>query len=134
MRYRQPRAFNLVTFLLLAAAGLVAYGLVYMWPVYSAYSRARSILLDQIPTLYQANLRPDEVAQTMIEQIKERINAELDRAGINSAAAKIFVYRNPKKIGLEVRFKTKIRFPLPDRTYEIQVSPKVVSDATRIDW
>jgi hypothetical protein len=54
--------------------------------------------------------------------------------GINDKGARIFVYRNPKEISLEVRFKTKAHFPYPDRTFEFEMSPRVVSDATRVDW
>lgn len=134
MKYKKPRSINVVTFMLLGGLGLGAYILVCLWPVYSASSRAKGILLDHIPALYKANLRTDDVTRAMIEDIKTSIAKELDKVGINSKAAKIFLYRSPKEIGLEVRFKTFAHFPWPDMTYEFEVSPKVVSDATRIDW
>jgi hypothetical protein len=134
MRYRKPRSFNLVTVLLLLGTGLVVYVLVYLWPVYSSSSRVKGLLYDQIPALYKANLRPDDVARSMIESIKENIAAEMRKNGINDKGARIFVYRNPKEISLEVRFKTKAHFPYPDRTFEFEMSPRVVSDATRVDW
>jgi hypothetical protein len=134
MRYRKPHALNVVTFMLVGGAGLVAYLLVCLWPVYSAMSRAKNILYDQVPAFYKANLRSDDVAREMMGTIRTNIAAELDKAGINSNQAKVFLYRGEKEIGLEVRFKAKAHFPFPDRTYEFEVSPKVVSDATRIDW
>jgi hypothetical protein len=132
MRYKQPSSFNVVSFGLLIGMGLVGYVLVCLWPVYSASSRAKGILYDHVPALYKANLRSGD--QTMLEGIKTSIAAELEKAGINAKAAKIFLYRSPKEIGLEVRFKTKAHFPVPDKTFEFEVSPKVVSDATRVDW
>jgi hypothetical protein len=134
MRYKKPRTFNLVTFLLLVGTGLVAYVLVCLWPVYSSSSRVKGLLYDQIPALYTANLRPDDISRGMIEAIKENLAAEMKKNGINDKGARIFVYRNPKEIGLEVRFKTKAHFPFPERTFEFEMSPKVVSDATRVDW
>jgi hypothetical protein len=134
MKYQKPRSINLVTFMLLGAAGLVVYLLLYLWPVYSASSRAKGILYDHVPALYKANLRGPDVSQAMMADIKTSIAKELEKAGINDKAAKIFLYRNPKEIGLEVRFKAKAHFPFPDKTYEFELSPKVVSDATRIDW
>jgi hypothetical protein len=134
MRYKKPRTFNWVSFLLLLGVGLLVYLGVYLWPVYSASSRAKGILWDHIPALYKANLRPSDVSHAMIEDIKTSINAELHKAGINDKAAKIFISRSPKEIGLEVRFTAKAHFPVPDRTFEFHLSPKVVSDATRIDW
>ena len=94
----------------------------------------KGLLYDQIPALYTANLRPDDISRGMIETIKENLAAEMKKNGINDKGARIFVYRNPKEIGLEVRFKTKAHFPFPERTFEFEMSPKVVSDATRVDW
>ncbi len=134
MKYKKPSAFNLVTVCLLLGTGLVVYVLVCLWPVYSASSRAKGILHDHVPALYQANLRAPETGGGMLDDIKASIASELQKAGINDKAAKIFLYRGPKEIALEVRFKTVAHFPFPERTYEIEVSPKVVSDATRVDW
>ena len=134
MKYQKPRSFNLVTVFLLGGVGLAVYLLVYLWPVYSASSRAKGILYDHVPALYKANLRGADVSRGMMEDIKTSIAKEMAKAGINDKAAKIFLTRNPKEITLEVRFKTKAHFPFPDKTYEFEVSPKVVSDATRVDW
>jgi hypothetical protein len=134
MKYRKPRTLNLVTFLLLGGAGLVVYILVCLWPVYSVSARVKGILLDHVPALYKANLRSDDVARTMMEDIKTSIATQLSKAGINDKGVKIFLYRSPKEIGLEARFVARAHFPFPDRTFEFKLSPKVVSDATRVDW
>ena len=134
MRYKKPRTLNWVSFMLVILVGLGVYVLIYLWPVYSASSRVKGILWDHIPALYKANLRSDDVSHAMIEDIQNSINAELQKARINDKAAKIFIYRSPKEIGLEVRFKATAHFPVPDRSFEFELSPKVVSDATRIDW
>ena len=134
MKYRKPRTLNVVTFMLVGGAGLIVYLLIYLWPVYSASSRVKGILLDHIPLLYKANLRPDDVSRAMMDDIKASIATQIGKAGINDKGVKIFLYRSPKEIGLEARFKTRAHFPFPDKTYEFEVSPKVVSDATRVDW
>jgi hypothetical protein len=134
MKYRKPRTLNVVTFMLLGSMGLVAYSLIYLWPVYSASARVKGILLDHVPALYRANLRPDDVARSMMEDIKTSIANQLGKAGINDKGVKIFLTRSPKEIGLEARFVAHAHFPFPDRTFDFNLSPKVVSDATRIDW
>jgi hypothetical protein len=134
MKYRKPRSINVVTFLLLGSVGLGVYLLVCLWPVYSASSRAKGILYDHVPALYKANLLSADISRGMMETIKTSIAKEMDKAGINSKGAKIFLTRDPKEITLEVRFMTRAHFPFPDKTYEFEVSPKVVSDATRVDW
>jgi hypothetical protein len=89
MKYNKPRSFNLVTVLLFGGAGLAVYILVYLWPVYSASSRAKGILYDHVPALYRANLRGSDVSRSMMEDIKISIAKELEKAGINDKAAKI---------------------------------------------
>jgi hypothetical protein len=134
MKYKKPRTLNWVTFFLVGSAGLFIYLLYYMWPMYSLRARAKGILLDHVPVLYKANLRDSGVAGSMIDDIKASVASELKKAGINEKAAKLYITRNPKEISLELRFKVKVHFPFPDKTYEIEVSPKVVSDAERVDW
>jgi hypothetical protein len=134
MKYQKPRTLNVVTFMLLGSMGLVAYSLIYLWPVYSSSARVKGILLDHVPALYRANLRPDDVARTMMEDIKTSIATQLGKAGINDKGVKIVLTRSPKEIGLEARFVAHAHFPFPDRTFDFNLSPKVVSDATRIDW
>lgn len=131
MRYRKPRTLNWVSFLLLALAGLGAYLIIYLWPVYTAHSRVRGILLDHVPALYKANLRSD---RTMMEEIRTSIADAVKKAGINDKAMKIYLRGNPKVIELEAHFKARAHFPWPERTYEFDLKPKVVSDATRVDW
>jgi hypothetical protein len=134
MKYRKPRSFNWVTFMLLGVAGLLVYVVVCLWPVYSVRARVKGILLDHVPALYKANLRRDDVQRNMLAEIRTSIAAELNKVGINDKAVKIFLRHNPKEIELEVRFKAKAHFPYPDKTYEFDLAPKVVSDATRVDW
>jgi hypothetical protein len=134
MKYRKPRTLNLVTFMLVGVAALIVYVLVNLFPVYSSRAHVKGILLDHVPALYKANLRPDDVARTMMEDIKTSIATELKKAGLNDKAAKIYLRRNPKEIELEVRFKASAHFAYPDKTYEFDLAPKVVADATRVDW
>ena len=134
MKYRKPHSFNFVTVLILLAVGLVIYILIYLWPVYATRARVRGILLDHVPMLYKANLRPDDVARGIKEEIRKSIAEELKRAGINDKGVKISLRNNPKEVELEARFKVKAHFPFPDRTFEFEMAPKVVSDATRVDW
>ena len=66
MKYKKPSAFNVVSVGLVIGTGLVAYVLVYLWPVYSASSRAKGILYDHVPALYKANLHSSDASQAMV--------------------------------------------------------------------
>ena len=134
MKYRKPRTINSVTFLLLGAVALLVYLVVCLWPVYSTRSRVRGILHDHVPALYKANLLPPEATHLLLEDIKNSIRAELQKAGINEKGVKLFLRHNPKELEIEARFKAKAHFPWPDKTFEFDLAPKVVSDATRVDW
>src|SRR5512138_2559290 len=100
MRYRKPRTLNWVSFMLLGGVGLIIYLAICFWPVYSTRSRVRGILLDHVPLLYKANLRPTEVTQVMLDDIKTSIRTELQKAGINEKAVKIYLRHNVKEIEL----------------------------------
>ena len=134
MKYRKPSPFNWVSVMLVLVAGLLVYVTVYMWPVYSARSTVRGILLDHVPILYRANLRPDEVCRTMIEQMEQSIRNELKKAGINEKEVKLYFHHDPKVLELEAHFTARAHFPWPDKTFEFDLEPKVESDATRVDW
>jgi hypothetical protein len=134
VRYKKPNSFNTVSLFLLFALGLGIYLVVNLWPVFKESSRVKDILLDQIPMLYRANLLPHETGVPMIEAIKVNIDKQLDKIGINPEAVKVTIARSPKEISIQATFKTKAHFPFPDRTFEFEVSPKAVSDATRVDW
>jgi hypothetical protein len=134
MRYRKPRTFNWVTFVLLGMAGIAVYVTIYLWPIYSLHSRAKGVLLDNVPAFYKANLMPDEVARAAMEEIQKDIRTALKRMGVNDKAAKVYLRRGQKEIELEVRFKAYAHFPWPDKTFEFDLAPKVVTDATRVDW
>jgi len=114
MRYKKPSALNGVTFLLLLLVGLGVYLLVYLWPVYSASSRVKGILWDHIPALYKANLRNDDVSHAMIEDMKSSISTELQKARINDKAAKILIYRSPRRSASRCASRPKriFRFPI----------------------
>ncbi len=134
MKYRKPRTLNWVLFLLVAMAGLFVYVVWCLWPVYATHSHARGVLLDHVPALYKANLMPDEVGRSMMEDTKKSIFTALRKAGINDKAVKVYLRRGKKEIELEARFKAYAHFPGLEKTFEFNLAPKVVSDATRVDW
>ena len=134
MKYRKPRAVNWVSFMLVGLAGLFAYLAVYLWPVYATHSHVRGILLDHVPAFHKANLMPDGVCRQMMEDIRTSIAKRLQQAGINEKAVKIYLRRGKREIELEARLKAYVRFPWPDKTFAFDISPKVVTDARRVDW
>jgi hypothetical protein len=134
MKYRKPRSFNSVSVLLLVCFALAGYVLVYLWPVYSASAKVRSLLREHIPTLYRANLMPDQTAIPIIEKMKDDLLVQITKQGIDPKTFKLEITRDSQQISLQGHFKAKAHFPLPDRTFEFNLSPKVQSDAARVEW
>lgn len=134
MKYRKPHTLNWVTFMLVGMAGLLVYLGVYLWPVYALHSHVRGVLLDHVPAFHKANLMPDGVCRQMMEDIKASIAKEVKQYGLNDQAMKIYLRRGKEEIELEARFKAYARFPWPEKRFEFNLSPKVVTDARRIDW
>lgn len=134
MKYRKPKSFNSVTLLLLLGLAFAGYLLVYLWPVYSGSAKVRSLLREHIPTLYRANLLPSDTAIPIIEKLKGDILDQMVKQGIDPKTIKLDVSRDSQEISLQAHFKIKAHFPYPDRTFEFEVSPKVRSDAARVEW
>ena len=134
MKYRKPHSINWVSFMLVGVAGLLVYVGIHLWPVYATHSHVRGILLEHVPAFHRANLMPDSVCRQSMEVIKTSIAKQLKQYGINDNAVKLYLRRGKKEIEIEARLKAYARFPWPEKTFEFEISPKVVTDASRIDW
>jgi hypothetical protein len=132
--YKKPRAINAISVTLLLLLGLAVYVIYCTWPVYSLSSRAKGVLLDALPMLYRANLRPDSTASIMLKDLKKSVPAELRKAGVKDPKVEVVFSRSKEEVAIEAHFVATAFFPLIDKTYEFHLSPRVVTDAARIEW
>jgi hypothetical protein len=134
LRYKKPRSINSVSVILVLMFGIAAYVLVCTWPVYSLSSRAKGTLLDALPMLYRANLRPDSVASVMIGNLKKAVPAELRKAGVKDPNLEVVFSRDKEEVSIEAHFVATAFFPVINKTVEFHLSPRAVTDSARIEW
>jgi hypothetical protein len=134
IKYKKPRAINSVSIAMLLMAGLLAYLLVALWPVYTLSSRAKGVLEDALPVLYRANLLPQNVADGMVAKMKVSIPADIRKAGVTDKKLEVIFSRSKKEVAIEAHFKVTAFFPVIEKHWQFELSPRVVTDAARIEW
>ena len=134
IRYRKPRSINAISVGLLLLLGLTVYVIACSWPVYSLSSRAKGVLLDALPLLYRANLRPEATASAMIRDLKKSVPQILHKEGVRDPHLEVIFSRSKKEVSIEAHFVATAFFPVINKTYEFHLSPRAVTDAARIEW
>ena len=133
-KYRKPRSINTVSLALLALLGLAIYLVVATWPVYSLSSRCKGVLLDALPMLYRANLRAESTASIMIGDLKKSVPQALRKEGVRDPHLELIFSRSKKEVSIEAHFVATAVFPVINKTFDFNLSPRAVTDAARIKW
>jgi hypothetical protein len=133
-RYKKPRSINTVSVGLLVLLGIAVYLAIYTWPVYTLSSRAKGVLLDAIPMLYRANLRPTDVALAMINDLKKSVPKALRKEGVRDPNLELVFARSKEEVSIEAHFVATAFFPVINKTVEFHLSPRAVTDTARIEW
>ena len=133
-KYRKPRSINTVSLALLALLGLGIYLIIATWPVYSLSSRAKGVLLDALPVLYRANLRPESTASVMIRDLKKSIPQDLRKQGVRDPNLEVILSRSKEEVSIEAHFAVRAVFPGINKTFDFHLSPRVVTDSARVEW
>jgi hypothetical protein len=133
-KYKKPRPINAVSVGLLLLLGIGIYVIVCTWPVYSLSSRAKGVLLDALPMLYRANLRPEGVAANMIRDLKKSVPLLLRKQGVRDPNLEVVFTRSKTEVSIEANFVATALFPVINKSFEFHLSPRAVTDAARIEW
>jgi hypothetical protein len=133
-RYKKPHSINTISVALLLLLGLVVYVAIYTWPVYTLSSRAKGVLLDALPMLYRANLRPESIASVMLRDLKKSVPAALRKEGVKDPNLEVIFSRSKQEVSIEADFVATAFFPVINKSYEFRLSPRVVTDAARVEW
>jgi len=134
VKYKKPRSINAVSVGLMLLLGLAVYIAIYTWPVYSLSSRAKGVLLDYLPTLYRANLLNEAASVSMMRDLKVKVPLALRKAGVKDPNLEVIFNRSKKEVSIEARFKASAFFPIIDKTWEFNLSPRAATDAARVEW
>jgi hypothetical protein len=114
--------------------GAAVYLAIYAWPVYSLSSRAKGILLDNLPVLWRANLLSDGAGLSMINGLKKSVPLALRKAGVKDPNLKLVFNRSKKEVSIEAHFTASAFFPVINKTIDFNLSPRAVTDAARVEW
>jgi hypothetical protein len=134
VKYKKPHVINGVSVTLFLLAGVVVYLAVNLWPAYAVFSRAKDVLLDTLPTLYRANLRPDATAADVLAELKRTVPAALRKEGVRDPNLQVTFERSKTKVAIEAKFKVMVTFMWIDKTFAIPASPRAETDAARVEW
>jgi hypothetical protein len=131
--YKKPRRINLVSIALSLFAVVVAYVGYCLWPVWSLNLAAKDQLASSLPMLYRANLRPGTKAE--IDKIKKELIVNLRNLGVTDKKLEVIATNNKKLVSLEARFRVLVEFEyFNHKKHEFLLTPKVETDAERIEW
>lgn len=133
-KYKKPHAINTTSVSLLLLLGLGVYVIVCTWPVYALSSRAKGVLLDALPMLYRANLRPEGTASVMIGDLKKSVPQNLRKEGVRDPHLEVIFSRSKKEVSIEAHFVATAFFPVINKTFDFNLSPRAVTDSARIEW
>jgi hypothetical protein len=133
-KYKKPHAINTTSVSLLLLLGLGVYVIACTWPVYALSSRAKGVLLDALPLLYRANLRPEGTASVMIGDLKKSVPQSLRKAGVRDPHLEVIFSRSKEEVSIEAHFVATAFFPVINKTFNFNLSPRAVTDSARIEW
>jgi hypothetical protein len=134
IRYRQPQRLNVVSFVILAFMALLGYAMYAIWPAFSLRSNVESELADALPNLWRLNHNAEYAVRMQIDLLKRNLVKSLQKAGVKDKNLKVIFERNKKKVAVEARFATTVTFPVLDKTVIVHFSPRVETDAARVEW
>lgn len=134
LKYKKPRSINAVSIAMALFLGAAVYVAIYAWPVYSLSSRAKGVLLDNLPVLWRANLVGEAAALSMINGLKKGVPEALRKAGVKDPNLKVVFSRNKQEVSIEAQFTASAFFPVLNKSVKFNLSPKAVTDAARVEW
>ena len=132
--YKQPRRINAVSvglFLIVGAVGWLGY---CAWPLIAVNANVKNELSDALPRAYKANLLPEPTSTEGISRIHDELMAKMKKLGVEDPQVKVVIERTKEKISVEARYTTVLLVKGLDKSYPLDMNPKVETDAARVDW
>jgi hypothetical protein len=134
VEYKKPRRLNAVSISLAVVVGAMVYTFVALWPVITLRSNVKSELSEALPHLWKLNLLPEGRARAEVVKLKKIITDQLRKTGIKDDKLELVVNRDKQRVALEARYAAAATFPWSQRKWVLHFSPRVETDAARVDW
>ncbi len=133
--YKEPRRLNGVSLSIMLIVTVLGYLVYAIWPVFSLRSNVESELGDALPNLWKLNLQSsDPSVRGHIHTLKRTVAQRLRQVGVTDKKLEVVIERNKKIVAMEARFQAPFTIPLLDKTILLSFSPRVETDAARVDW
>ena len=132
--YKKPRRLNVVSFTLLVLVGAAGYLLYAVWPLLSLRSQVRDEMAEALPALWKLNLRPEGQARSDLAKLRRMMLEKLRKAGIKDQQFELVIDRDKKRVAIEARYAATAALPGLERKLSLKFSPRVETDAARVDW
>lgn len=134
VEYKRPGRINAVSitlFLILGAAGYVGYSL---WPALQLRASVKNELADALPQLWRLNLHPEQTARPSLIKLKQSLVERIRKVGVKDKKLEVVLDRGKERVGLEARFVASALFPGLGKRVELNMRPRVETDAARVEW
>jgi hypothetical protein len=132
--YKKPRRINAVSVGLLIFMAAVVYVLWGLYPVFKLRAAVKGELSDALPTLWLMNLRPPDIAVPELKKLKTNAYAKIKKLGVRDPKLEITFFRSKKVVAIEAHFTLTAFFPWLKKTRAIYCTPRVETDAARVEW
>jgi hypothetical protein len=134
VEYKKPRRLNAVSATMAVVFGGFVYFMVAIWPLLALRSSVKDDLADALPHLWKINLMPEGLARRELLGFRRTLIERLKKTGIKDKQLELVVDRNKKEVALQVRYAAVATFPGTAKTIQLKFSPRVETDAGRVDW
>jgi hypothetical protein len=134
VEYKKPRRLNVVSGTMALVLGALIYVGVALWPLATLRSNVKSELSEALPHLWKINLLPEGRARPEIVKLKKLITEQLRKTGIKDDKFELVMARDKQRVALEARYTAAAVFPWSQRKLVLRFSPRVETDAARVDW
>ena len=132
--YKQPRRINAVSIsllLIVCAGGWVGYS---AWPIISVNANVKNELGEALPRVYKANLLPEPTSTDAITRVHDELMSKMKKLGVDDPKVEVIISRSKEKVSVEARYTAILTLQGIDKTRPLTMSPKVETDAARVDW
>ncbi len=132
--YKKPSRINSVSLTMLGIMGLIGYFAYCMWPGFSLKSNVKSAMRDPLMELYKLNLRGYADSQRRLFKLEKDLYATAVKLGVTDPELKFTIYKDKKIVYIEASFTTVVELEGIGKSFKWHHSPRVETDAERIEW
>ncbi len=133
IEYKKPSRINPVSISVFLFFGFMVYLGVSIWPALSISSNVKAEMADILPNMYRANLQ-GPAGQGQITELRKDLIKAIRKAGVKDPKLTVKLFNNKKIIAAEAAYHLVAQLQGTDYKFELPFSPRVETDATRVDW